>query len=465
MKKGRIKAGVSAAVMLLSSMQAVPAAPAAAAERPDYAKALQMSLFFYECQQAGHLPAWNRVEWRGDSTVDDDVDGGWYDAGDHVKFNLPMSYSACMLAWGLYEYGDAVEACGEMTNYVNNLKWALDYFVRCDLGDSVIYQVGNGQEDHTWWGPCELLEYGMKDQGNGKRGHLEGRDCSAVTAQMGAALTAGYCALQGKVDSATLEGYLKHAKNFLKMADADRSDATYNKSDAQGFYESRQFYDDLFYLCNWLYIATKDDAYLTQAKSYIPNLGHELGQGDALKYSWCHCWDDVQQGATLLYALNTNDPTWKAQFVKHLDYWRTSKDVVPGGLIYVQNWGCLRHANAFAFTCAVACDHLLSKSDANYDDYIKLAEKQVDFALGDNPNNQCYVVGYAENSPNASTTEPHTARGKTQKRPRLRTVTSCTAHSPAVRSRTAPMWMTAATTSATRLRPTTMPASPQCSAG
>ena len=399
MKKGRITAAFSAAVMLCTTAQAVPAVPVSAAADLDYAKALQMSLYFYECQQAGHLPDWNRVEWRGDAVVNDDVDGGWFDAGDHVKFNLPMSYSACMLAWGLYEYGDAVEACGEMTNYVNNLTWALDYFVRCDLGDSVIYQVGNGQEDHTWWGPCELLEYGMADQGNGARGHLEGRNCSAVTAQMGAALTAGYCALQGRVDSDKLDGYLKHAKNFLKMADADRSDETYNGSDAQGFYASRQFYDDLFYLCNWLYIATKDQAYLDQAKSYIPNLGHELGQGDTLKYSWCQCWDDVQQGATLLYAINTGDASWKEQFIRHLEYWRTSSDVVPGGLIYVQNWGCLRHANAFAFTCAVGCDRLLSKSDAHYDEYVKLYETQVNFALGDNPTKQCYVVGYAENSP------------------------------------------------------------------
>ena len=106
----------------------------------------------------------------------------------------------------------------------------------------------------------------------------------------------------------------------------------------------------------------------------------------------------MQQGATILYAINTGDATWKAQAKKHLDYWLNSKDVVPGGLIYVQNWGCLRHANAFAFTCAVACDHLF-KDDSSYKDYVKLYETQVNFALGDNPTKQCYVVGYAENSP------------------------------------------------------------------
>ena len=30
----------------------------------NYAEALQKSLYFYECQQAGPLPDWNRVEWR-----------------------------------------------------------------------------------------------------------------------------------------------------------------------------------------------------------------------------------------------------------------------------------------------------------------------------------------------------------------------------------------------------------------
>ena len=159
MKLKRATAFLSAVAMLAGSMQLVPAATVSAEGKYDYAKALQMSLYFYECQQAGHLPEWNRVEWRGDSNVNDEVDGGWYDAGDHVKFNLPMSYTAAMLAWGLYAYPEGVEACGEMTNYINNLKWVLDYLAACDLGDSVVYQVGIGQKDHSWWGSVEVYEY------------------------------------------------------------------------------------------------------------------------------------------------------------------------------------------------------------------------------------------------------------------------------------------------------------------
>ena len=30
-----------------------------------------------------------------------DLTGGWYDAGDFVKFNFPMAYSVTNLAWGM----------------------------------------------------------------------------------------------------------------------------------------------------------------------------------------------------------------------------------------------------------------------------------------------------------------------------------------------------------------------------
>jgi endoglucanase len=32
------------------------------------------------------------------------VTGGWYDAGDNVKFNLPMAWSAGVLAWSIAEF-------------------------------------------------------------------------------------------------------------------------------------------------------------------------------------------------------------------------------------------------------------------------------------------------------------------------------------------------------------------------
>ena len=43
-----------------------------------YSEVLDLSLLFYEAQRSGPLPADNRVDWRGDSAMDDAVTGGDY---------------------------------------------------------------------------------------------------------------------------------------------------------------------------------------------------------------------------------------------------------------------------------------------------------------------------------------------------------------------------------------------------
>lgn len=180
------------------------------------------------------------------------------------------------------------------------------------------------------------------------------------------------------------------------MADADRSDVGYNASDAQGFYPSSAFYDDLFYAANWLYIATGESSYLDKAASYIPSLGRELGS-DTLKYSWCQCWDDVMQGGMLLYAQNTGDSTYIQHVKRHLDYWTNEVQQLDGGFRWLTTWGCLRYAAAAGFIAAVACDTVLADTDTG--DYVDFYETQIQYMLGDNPDHRSYEVGYGENSP------------------------------------------------------------------
>jgi len=121
-----------------------------------YGEVLQKSLLFYEAQRSGSLPADNRVPWRGDSGLSDgndvghDLTGGWYDAGDHVKFGFPMAATTTVLAWVGIEYEQAYRDSGQYSILLENLRWMNDYLIRCHAAPNEFYgQVGNGTIDHA----------------------------------------------------------------------------------------------------------------------------------------------------------------------------------------------------------------------------------------------------------------------------------------------------------------------------
>jgi hypothetical protein len=43
-----------------------------------------------------------------------DLVGGYYDAGDNVKFGLPMAFTVTMMSWSVLEYGNQMAAAGEL---------------------------------------------------------------------------------------------------------------------------------------------------------------------------------------------------------------------------------------------------------------------------------------------------------------------------------------------------------------
>ena len=369
----------------------------------NYGEALQKSMFFYQVQQSGVLPDWNEVSWRADSMTNDYVPGGWYDAGDHLKFTLTNAYSATMLGWGLLQYPAGVKDCGELTEYRNNLQFVLDYLVKCDLGDKIVYMIGDGSFDHVWWGAAEMYmaKYELM-KGETERPYFTCND-SCIEAQMAAALCTGYLCFKDS-DPDKAQEYLDHATACFERADKNRSIG--DDPAERSYYEITTFYDDLFFAANWMYMATGEQKYLDLCKTdYIPNLGKE-SQSDEYKFTWGHCWDDTQQGGTLLYAINTGDATWKEQFRKHLEYWTTGyggKQIThtPDGLAWLFQWGSLRHATTTAFLAYVAVDELFADDAALSTKYTKFADDTMNYCFGDNSKNFSYVVGMGDEYPQA----------------------------------------------------------------
>ncbi len=120
------------------SSSTTPAAPVTSKVdgKYNYAGVLHASLLFYEAQRAGKLPANNRIPWRGDSMLMDkgdngeDLTGGYFDAGDFVKFGFPMAAFTTLLAWGALDYEDAYAKAGELEQIRQAIRWSTDYFIK-----------------------------------------------------------------------------------------------------------------------------------------------------------------------------------------------------------------------------------------------------------------------------------------------------------------------------------------------
>uniref|UniRef100_A0A3N7EJV6 Endoglucanase n=1 Tax=Populus trichocarpa TaxID=3694 RepID=A0A3N7EJV6_POPTR len=122
----------------------------------NYRDALTKSILFFEGQRSGKLPSSQRMTWRRDSGLTDgstmhvDLVGGYYDAGDNVKFGFPMAFTTTMLSWSVLEFGGLMK--GELQNAREAIRWATDYLLKATAHTDTIYvQVGNANKDHACW--------------------------------------------------------------------------------------------------------------------------------------------------------------------------------------------------------------------------------------------------------------------------------------------------------------------------
>lgn len=395
-------AGVTAlATAVAAAVVALPGTSAAATF--NYGEALQKSLLFYEAQQSGRLPDWNRVSWRADSALTDgadvglDLTGGWYDAGDHVKFGFPMAFSVTMLAWGAVEYRAGYTASGQLTHLLNNLRFVNDYFIKAHPSPNVLYgQVGKGDDDHKWWGPAEVLP--MARPAYKIDASCGGADLAGETA---AAMAASSIVFR-PTDPTYADTLVRHARQLYTFADTVRKAYHECITDATNFYKSWSGYqDELVWGAIWLYRATGETSYLTKAETEYDQLGTEP-QSTTRAYKWTIAWDNKQFGAYVLLANLTGKQKYIDDANRWLDYWTVGVNgekvrTSPGGMAVLDTWGALRYAANTAFAALVYSDKLTDATrKQRYHDF---AVRQINYALGDNPRNSSYQIGFGNNWP------------------------------------------------------------------
>ncbi|KAL2928113.1 Endoglucanase 17 [Bienertia sinuspersici] len=109
----------------------------------NYRDALTKSILFFEGQRSGKLPPNQRMSWRKDSGLSDgaeahvDLVGGYYDAGDNVKFGFPMAFTTTMLSWSVIEFGGLMKE--ELQHAKQAVRWASDYLLKATAYPDTIY--------------------------------------------------------------------------------------------------------------------------------------------------------------------------------------------------------------------------------------------------------------------------------------------------------------------------------------
>ena len=377
----KLIAAVSAAalsMMSLTSGHVNTMITASAAEKINYAKALQYSLYLYDANMCGkEVEKHSLLNWRKnchtyDSSVSTpygkmDLSGGFHDAGDHVKFGLPAAYSATMLGWSYYEFKDAFTKTGQADHLKTITNHFCDYFRKCTVmnGSDVkafCYQVGDGNTDHASWQSPE------KDKmARPAYFATASNPATDVVAETAAALAMNYVNFNNKNDLTYAKSLYKFAKNNNKSGHAEQS-----------FYTGTSWLDDLALASIILYKATGDKGYQSDCAKWINDSNW------AYTSTYPLCWDSVWPAVNSLYAKE-----WD-RVAQNVD--STKSQTANGGYCAINDWGSARYNTASQMVGLVYDKHTKSSKYAGW------AKGQMEYLFGSNSKKLCYMVGYDKNS-------------------------------------------------------------------
>ncbi|KAL0763997.1 endoglucanase 23-like [Brassica napus] len=383
----------------------------------DYSEALRKSILFFEGQRSGRLPKQQRMTWRGDSALNDgknlntDLVGGYYDAGDNIKFHFPMAFTATMLAWSSIDFQSYMSQ-NDLGHNLIALKWATDYLLKTvsQLPNRIFVQVGEAQADHDCWERPEDMDTPRTAFA------LDAPDpASDLAGEIAAALAAASIAFKQSRPKYSVVLLDKAIKTF-QYADSHRGCYTDNPNVNKAvcpFYCSVNGYkDELLWGAAWLRRATGDDYYL----EYLVNNRQAFGQDfNYLEFGWDNKYGGVnvliakeifEKDAIALTAYKDAAEEMMCAFFPetsgphHMSY-------TPGGLLYKPGNSQLQNMAALSFLLLTYADYLSNSSQqlncSNHqfqpDSLRRIVKRQVDYVLGDNPAKLSYMVGYGDQYP------------------------------------------------------------------
>ncbi|CAG8486961.1 3281_t:CDS:2 [Acaulospora colombiana] len=373
---------------------------------PEYAKLLAYSLYFYEAQRSGKLPPDNRVSWRHDSALQDgqdvglDLTGGYYDAGDYLKFTLPLSWVITSVSWGVLDWGQGYQLSNQSQYVHDMIKWGTDWLIKAHSNQSTLYvMIGLGDVDNNYWGPDTNIPLPRPSFNVNSSAH--GTDVAGETA---AAFAASSLVFRNYYnESSYADTLLSHAIRVYEFTESTPF-VLYQNSVPQvkDLYSSSNYTDELVWGALWLHRAINNGTdYLTKAINYF-NANSLAGKNGVVN------WDDKTGAVYILLAQlvqqSGQDATiWKAEAERYLDGIVTQSTgcfLTKGGLLWYGGDSApasLNPALNAAYLLLNYAPYATSSDKAQR--YRDFAMSQIDYSLGKNPMRTPYVIGVHPNSP------------------------------------------------------------------
>ncbi|XP_043706857.1 endoglucanase 16-like [Telopea speciosissima] len=370
----------------------------------NYKEALTKSILFLEAQRSGKLPSNSRLKWRGDSGLDDgkeanvDLVGGYYDAGDNVKFGLPMAFTVTTLAWSITFYQRQLQGAGELQNAIDALKWGTDYLLKCAAKRNNLWvQVGDPEKDHQCWVRPENMDTArtvLKIDGN-----TPGTEIAAETA---AALAASSIVFRSS-DRDYARRLLNRGKLLFEFAKTRKG--TYD-GECPFYCSYSGFNDELLWAASWLHIASKKPIYL----QYIQE---QSISASVAEFSWDLKYAGAQillsklyfEGEKSLENFKTQADSFVCSVLPESPYHQVF--ITPGGLVHLRDGANTQYVTSTAFLLSIYGDILAThnqkvkcgNTELDSSQLLSFAKKQIDYLLGKNPLGRSYMVGFGNNPP------------------------------------------------------------------
>ncbi|MDE5862715.1 MAG: glycoside hydrolase family 9 protein [Lachnospiraceae bacterium] len=365
----------------------------------NFAKLLQYSLYFYDANMCGDQVSETSLYskdlyngWRGDCHVNDSFTyngktysavGGYHDAGDHVKFGLPMSEAMTALGIGYYEFGAAFDELGQKQHLKTIVDYYCTYVKNCTVlnaagteAEAFCYQVGCGQKDHESWCAPEV-----ENEVNTQRSYTlvatPSNPATDIVGGTAAALTLNYLNFGDKED-------LKYAKALFAFAKKNQKKRGASDTSGSFYYSDYGSWEDEYCLAAaLLYKATNDADYKKEYNANNRNTGNiEKPFG----------WENVYQAASF-YAPDKNSTE-----LSTINNWFAGVANANKSQYYCgDSWGSAR------INCNVQLMMLVYDKQNGTNTYSEWCKHQMSIILGNNSQGRNLVCGYNTNSP----TKPH----------------------------------------------------------